>query len=199
MNPVAKPPMQEPDCGCEQCAGVRRFAARVARLADGLRRLGVKSGERVAMLGLDPECYLEYLFAVPRAGGALSLCNIGWTLEETAFVLQDSNTLVLLVDEPFAGMGEALKRRVGSLRYLIHTGEGPAPGGMYSYARLLADGHGAPAVGEGPDSAGDCCTRRLACGAARYLGPAPAAGQIEVICHTPDAMRNCPRARRFLS
>jgi long-subunit acyl-CoA synthetase (AMP-forming) len=45
---------------------------RVARLAGGLRRLGVDDGERVAMLSLNSDCYNEYLLAVPWANAVLA-------------------------------------------------------------------------------------------------------------------------------
>ena len=44
------------------------FGARIARLASGLVGVGVKPGDRVAMLALNSDRYLEYFFAVPWAG-----------------------------------------------------------------------------------------------------------------------------------
>jgi len=40
---------------------------RVARLAGALRSLGVATDERVAILSLNSDRYVEYLFAVPWA------------------------------------------------------------------------------------------------------------------------------------
>ena len=44
------------------------FAGRVARLAGGLRALGVEPGDRVAILALNSDRYLEFYAAVPWAG-----------------------------------------------------------------------------------------------------------------------------------
>jgi acyl-CoA synthetase (AMP-forming)/AMP-acid ligase II len=42
------------------------FADRVARLAGALQKLGMKPGDRVAMLGLNSDRHLEYQMAVHR-------------------------------------------------------------------------------------------------------------------------------------
>jgi non-ribosomal peptide synthetase component F len=45
----------------------REVADRVARLAGALRGLGVRDGDRVAMLSLNSDRYRDYLLAVPWA------------------------------------------------------------------------------------------------------------------------------------
>ena len=42
-----------------------QFRTRIARLASGLQGIGVNNGDRVAMLSLNSDRYLEYFFAVP--------------------------------------------------------------------------------------------------------------------------------------
>lgn len=48
---------------------------RVARLAGGLSHIGVKPGDRVALLGFNSAAYLEAMFAVPWAGGIVVPLN----------------------------------------------------------------------------------------------------------------------------
>lgn len=43
----------------------RETEGRVARLAGGLERLGLSKGDRAAILALNSDRYLEFLFAVP--------------------------------------------------------------------------------------------------------------------------------------
>jgi acyl-CoA synthetase (AMP-forming)/AMP-acid ligase II len=62
-------------CG-ERRRSVSEFVERVARLAGALQQLGVTSGDRGgAMLGLDSDRYLEYMFAMPWADAVLNPCN----------------------------------------------------------------------------------------------------------------------------
>ena len=60
--------------------GARAFsyaelAERIRRLANGLRRLGVERGDRVAWLGPNHVAFLESLFAVGQLGAVLAPVN----------------------------------------------------------------------------------------------------------------------------
>ncbi|MFN7288119.1 MAG: AMP-binding protein, partial [Burkholderiales bacterium] len=86
------------------------LADRVARLAGALQSLGVGTGDRVAMLALNSDRYLEYQMAIPWAGAVLNPCNIRWSVAEIAYSLNDSGSTVLFVDEAFKAMIEPLKK-----------------------------------------------------------------------------------------
>ena len=58
---------------------VRTFAEqheRVSRLAGALRALGVAPGDRVAYLGLNSDCFVEYCLAAPWADAVVNPVNI---------------------------------------------------------------------------------------------------------------------------
>ncbi len=112
---------------------------RVARLAGALRSLGVASGDRVAILSLNSDRYLEYLFAVPWADAVVNPINIRWSVGEIVYSLLDSDTSVLFVDDAFAPMLPALREQVPGLRTVVHCGDGPTPEGALDYERLIAD------------------------------------------------------------
>jgi len=131
------------------------FAERVARLAGALQRLGLQAGDRVAMLSLNSARYLEYLLAVPWAGGVLNPCNIRWSAAEIVYSLDDSGSAILLVDETFRPRVEQLRRESSCLRQVIWCGDGPAPDGLPSYESLLAEAEPvADALRRGEDLAG---------------------------------------------
>ncbi len=131
------------------------LAERVARLAGALQALGMRAGDRVAMLSLNSDRYLEYQMAVPWGGGVLNPCNTRWSAAEIRFSLEDSGSSILLVDDSFQAMAEGFRREVGSLRELVFCGDGPAPAGMHAYEPLLAAATPAPdAVRRGEDLAG---------------------------------------------
>lgn len=133
---------QSPDAPMTVFAGrTRTFTEvrdRVARLAGGLRSLGVGSGDRVAILALNSDDYHEALLAVPWADAVLNPQNIRWSPAEIAFALNDSGTTAVLVDDAFAGMVPTLVADVPSLQAIVHWGAGDPPAGAVPYESLLA-------------------------------------------------------------
>lgn len=115
----------------------REYGDRVARLAGALRKLGVESGERVAMYSLNSTRYLEYFMAVPWAGGVLNPVNIRWSQAEVLYSLDDSGTEVMIVDDTFKATAAALAGAAKTVRHLIYAGDGETPEGMLNYETLI--------------------------------------------------------------
>lgn len=110
----------------------------MVRLAGALQRLGLKKRDRVGMLALNSDYYLEYMLGGWWAGAALNPVNIRWSPAEIAFSLDDCDTRILLIDRHFAGCGAELRSRSKSLNLLIYVGDGETPAGMLNYEELLA-------------------------------------------------------------
>ncbi|MBE0550405.1 MAG: long-chain fatty acid--CoA ligase [Rubrivivax sp.] len=123
------------------CGGRRRtfaqVAQRVARLAGALHGLGVQADDRVGILSLNSDRYIETYLAVPWAGAAINPVNTRWSAAEIAYSLADCDTRVLLVDDPFMHMLPELRKRCASLRTLVHVGNGATPQGLLSYEALI--------------------------------------------------------------
>jgi len=117
----------------------RQFADRTARLAGALHSLGVQPKDRVAMLALNSDRYLEYLMAIPWAGAVLNPCNIRWTADEITYSLDDSRSSVLIFDDTFAPLAATLRANAKTLRTLIYAGDGQAPPGTLNFEALIAD------------------------------------------------------------
>jgi acyl-CoA synthetase (AMP-forming)/AMP-acid ligase II len=113
---------------------------RVSRLAGGLRQVGVRSGDRVAYLGLNSDRFYEYYFAVPWADAVVNPINIRWAAAEIVYALEDSQTSVLMVDDAFLPLVEQICARYGGLETLIYVGDGVVPDGMESYEELAIAG-----------------------------------------------------------
>lgn len=131
-------------CG-DRTHGFGELADRVARLAGALRGLGVREGDRVGMLGLNSDRYLEWLLAVWWAGAMVNPLNTRWSAAEIAYALDDSGTTVLFADDAFAGVATGLRERREGPLTLVHCGDGPVPDGMAAYEDLVA---GAAPVGD---------------------------------------------------
>src|SRR5262244_1383383 len=80
----------------------RTLAARVHRLSNALRRLGVDKGDKVAVLSPNSHRLLEAFFAVPQLGAILTPLNYRLTTPEFAYILEHSETKVVLVDWEYA-------------------------------------------------------------------------------------------------
>ena len=116
----------------------REFADHVARLAAALRGLGMAEGDRVGMLALNSDRYLEYVMGVWWGGGVLNPVNIRWSAAEIAYSLDDCDTRILIVDDQFVDIARKVCALARTTPILIHAGDGAAPPGMLSFDALIA-------------------------------------------------------------
>ena len=124
---------------------------RVAKLAGAIQGLGVAAGDRVGILSLNSDRYLELLSAIPWAGGVLNPVNIRWSAPEITYSLDESGTTVLFVDDQFAPMVPALQEAQPSLATIVFTGDGERPDGMLDFEELLAAAAPVPDADRGGD------------------------------------------------
>ncbi len=82
---------------------------RVARLSGVLKEKGIQKGDRVAFLTLNSIDTLEIIFACWRVGAVCLALNFRLTPPELKFILDNSETDMVIVDIPFAGLADALK------------------------------------------------------------------------------------------
>lgn len=116
----------------------RQLGDRVARLAGALRQLGMAPGDRVSMLALNSDRYIEYMLSVWWGGGVLNPVNTRWSVPEIVYSLDDCDTGILIVDDHFLPMVAGIMAGARRKPLLIHAGDGPAPDGMLSYEQLVA-------------------------------------------------------------
>lgn len=116
-----------------------QFRDRVSRLAASLRDLGVKPGERVAILSLNSDRYTEYYFACWYAGAAVVPMNIRWSVAENAYSLNDSQAEVLFVDGAFAPALAEIRKSTETLKHVIYMDDGDLPENMLGYEALIAN------------------------------------------------------------
>ncbi|MCB1522242.1 MAG: long-chain fatty acid--CoA ligase [Hyphomicrobiaceae bacterium] len=127
---------------------------RVARLASGLRALGITEGDRVALLMLNSDRYLELYLATAWAGAVVVPLNIRWSPLENEDVLRDCRAKVLVVDAAFAATGDTLAKALPDLT-LVFADDGDTPADMEGYEALIARSDPAPdAMRKGEDLAG---------------------------------------------
>ena len=128
---------------------------RVQKLAGALQAVGVTPGDRIALLSLNSDRFIEYFFASVWAGGAMMPMNIRWAPAECAYALNDAGAEVLVVDDAFAQAVPAIQAEVPGLKTVIFCGDGATPEGMLNYEEILAAADPVPDAGRaGDDLAG---------------------------------------------
>lgn len=115
----------------------REVQDRVARLASGLAGLGVKSGDRVAILAHNCDSYFEAYFGILWAGAVMTPLNTRLAPPELAFQLDDAGADILLFGREFAGMVQQVQAASGRPRTLVGLDE-DARGASMTHESLIA-------------------------------------------------------------
>jgi acyl-CoA synthetase (AMP-forming)/AMP-acid ligase II len=131
----------------------------VRRFAGALVRSGVRPGDRVALLARNGGVSLDYVLGSFWVGAVINPVNTRWTASEIAYSLRDCATRVLIIDEPFLPMLDAIRAAAPGLEVVVETGASPAAGSI-AYASWL----------DGPPAAEDLRLGGEALAAVLYTG-----------------------------
>ncbi len=128
------------------------FGERVAKLAGGLKQsLQLNEGDRVAVLSLNSAKYLETKYALAWAGLIAVPLNIRLAAEELVFLLNDSETKVLILDDTFSAMLPAFDDKLSSVETIINYDAKESTPNIISYEALIIDAEPTPDAGAGND------------------------------------------------
>jgi len=128
------------------CAGTERtFAevdARVSRLASALAERGLGHGDRLAVLMGNSIEMVEAIFAGWRLGAIVVPVNFRLVADEVRFVLADSTSSAIVVDEHLAPLVAANRAELPELVTVVVVGDRADAGGPSAerYDEVLASG-----------------------------------------------------------
>jgi len=111
---------------------------RVNRLADSLHRLGLAKGDRVAILEVNCNQYVEACLATVKAGGIFVPLNFRIRQDELIYLVQTAEPKVLFVGSRYADMVHSVRSQLPSVEQAIVIGGSYQ--GMKSYDELIAGG-----------------------------------------------------------
>ncbi len=97
----------------------RDLDGRLARLANGLRSLGVEAGTTVAVMDWDSHRYLECFFSVPMMGAVLQTVNVRLSPAQVSYTLQHARAEVVLVHRDFLPLLEGIRAALPALRVVV--------------------------------------------------------------------------------
>ena len=115
-----------------------QLTERVNRLADALSKLGVQKGDRVAILEVNCNQYVETYFATAKLGGIFVPLNFRAKQTELTHMLNNAEPKILFVGQRYVEMVNSMRPDLPSIKHYISIG-GKVEG-MLSYEEFLASG-----------------------------------------------------------
>jgi fatty-acyl-CoA synthase/long-chain acyl-CoA synthetase len=115
----------------------RQLDAEANRLANVLRALGVKPNDRVAWCGPNSPGVVRAISARAKLGFVTVPINYRLTPEECAYIVDNSDAVVVYVDAEYATTFETIRDRIPKVREIVAFGGHP-PAGMLDGDALVA-------------------------------------------------------------
>ncbi|MFP3191229.1 MAG: long-chain-fatty-acid--CoA ligase [Thermoproteota archaeon] len=83
---------------------------RVCAMANALKNLGVKPGDRIAILGWNDHRYYESFYSIPGIGSVLLTLNLRLHPDELVYILNHAGARALFVDDTLLTLAEELAK-----------------------------------------------------------------------------------------
>lgn len=112
---------------------------RACKLAGALKKLGVKSGDRVATLSWNHHRHLELYMAVPSMGAVLHTLNLRLHPSDIAYIARHAEDKIIVVDRSLLPLYKKFADNVRSIEHtIVIPDDGPTPDGYLDYEALIA-------------------------------------------------------------
>jgi long-chain acyl-CoA synthetase len=112
------------DLGTDTRYTYATFDQETDRMAGGLMKLGIKRGDRVALLHPNHTDFILAYMAVIKAGGVAVPVNTAYTGREVAYILNDSGSRMVITTAAFKTLLEGVRASCTSLERIIMKAEG---------------------------------------------------------------------------
>ncbi len=117
----------------------KQFNDRINQLSNALLELGLKKGDRVAIIAENCHEYAEFLFAIAKAGLITVCLNYRLTAEQLIRILNDCEPKAILIQDNFKSLVSPIKSAANSIVSFI--GIGKHHGCSCDYESLLSEYH----------------------------------------------------------
>ncbi len=114
---------------------------RSRRLANGLSRLGIREGDRVATLAWNGHRHLEMFYGVPGLGAVLHTVNPRFGDDQIVYILNHAGDRLLAFDADLLPLVERIAPRLETIAHFVLLGAGLPESALslLAYEDLLAD------------------------------------------------------------
>lgn len=116
-----------------------QFNERVNRLANGLMRLGIKKGDKVAVLFMNCMEIVECYFALAKIGGVVVPNNFRLTGRELTYQIDQSDSKALIFGEMFREVVDSIRPQLPKVKFYICASERGVEGTI-DYEKLVQEG-----------------------------------------------------------
>jgi fatty-acyl-CoA synthase len=124
----------------------REFNARINRLAHALMDMGIKRGEKVAILLFNCNQYLEAYLALAKMGAIAVPLNFRLHPEELKYIVNDADAVAFIVGEAFVDTIRGIEKGLPQIRQYISVTEKPVEGMLHFESLLQKYPDGEPLV-----------------------------------------------------
>ncbi len=104
----------------------QQFFERINGLSLCLREWGIETGGKVAILLPNCHCFLEAYYAIAQLGAVSVPINYRLSPRDIGFILQDSESKILIVDPEFQKLVDPVRDEIGAVKKILWTGKGGA-------------------------------------------------------------------------
>jgi fatty-acyl-CoA synthase len=118
----------------------RELGERIDRFSNALLRLGVRHGDVVAYISFNCHRLLEAYYAVPQIGAVLLPINIRLTASDIAYILDDAQAKIVVIDRDLSGLLAPVQPIVPSIQAIVLMGDDAGDCGLRGddYESLIA-------------------------------------------------------------
>jgi len=109
------------------------------RVAHGILALGIRPGERIAVLGKNAPEQFEILFGVSKAGAVFVPVNWRLAPREIAFVINDSRASVLFVSDEYAAIIDEIGNELRWLNHIFVFGSAAEKANYAAWSKNQSD------------------------------------------------------------
>jgi acyl-CoA synthetase (AMP-forming)/AMP-acid ligase II len=96
-------------------------AQRARQLATALNTAGITIGDRVAVLMTNHAWHIECYFGVPALGAVYHPLNFRLSTDEIAYIINDAEDRILIIDEPLLPLYEQVKTKLRLERVIVNA------------------------------------------------------------------------------
>ena len=117
-----------------------QFYSRTRSLAQSLKDLGLKKGDRVATLCWNHHAHLECYFGIPAAGGVMHTLNLRLSPDEIAWIANDAQDRFLIIDDILLPLYRQIEHKYKFEKVIVFPFSGAdVPTEFLNYEQWLSD------------------------------------------------------------